>query len=295
MKNVLKRNDFFTHDGLPLIIQESIVNSKISKHSHQFSELAIVINGTGIHSVGKQKWHITYGDIFVITGEQQHSYSDSKQLKIINIIYDNKITLSFPGNDLKSIPGYYALFTLEPIYRTRHEFKSRMHLSGNDLSHTIDLVGIIQRELTEKSPGYKAVAISYFIALQVFLARCYNKTPTESSRELYRIGEVLSYLQNNYQHKISLDHLANIACMSKRNLLRIFAECMKTTPINYLLDIRLRHAEELLQNSNLNITEIAYKTGFNDSNYFSRQFRNAKGISPRDFRKSLQKTLNYES
>ena len=75
--------------------------------------------------------------------------------------------------------------------------------------------------------------------------------------------------------------------MSESSLLRAFKQATDRAPTQYLLDLRLRRAKNLLRNTSLNITEITFQTGFNDSNYFARQFRKRVGTSPHEYRKSL--------
>ena len=58
------------------------------------------------------------------------------------------------------------------------------------------------------------------------------------------------------------------------------------TPIDYLIKIRIEYAARLLRSSSLSVMEIAEKTGFVDSNYFTKQFRKIMGNSPRTYRKS---------
>jgi transcriptional regulator GlxA family with amidase domain len=73
--------------------------------------------------------------------------------------------------------------------------------------------------------------------------------------------------------------------MSRRNFLRAFESTMGCPPITYLIRLRIRRASELLQQHESSITEIAMAVGFNDSNYFSRQFRAVTGESPRNYRR----------
>jgi len=74
--------------------------------------------------------------------------------------------------------------------------------------------------------------------------------------------------------------------MSRSNLMRVFRKATGQTPIEYLLRLRIQKAMELLRNSSLSITEIALEVGFNDSNYFTRQFRRVLGETPRSFRRA---------
>ena len=71
------------------------------------------------------------------------------------------------------------------------------------------------------------------------------------------------------------------------SLLRHFKQINGSSPKEYLIGLRINYACELLDSTQLSIGEIAFKSGFNDSNYFTRQFRRVTGRSPRDYRRTL--------
>jgi AraC-like DNA-binding protein len=66
--------------------------------------------------------------------------------------------------------------------------------------------------------------------------------------------------------------------------MRVFRKATGQTPIEYLVRLRIQKAMELLRTTDRTITEIAMDVGFNDSNYFARQFRRLTDRSPRAFR-----------
>lgn len=74
----------------------------------------------------------------------------------------------------------------------------------------------------------------------------------------------------------------------KSGPLRLFRTATGTTPIEYLLEVRLRRAAELLRRTGLPVGEVAARCGFHDSNYFSKRFRALYGVSPRTFRGGLE-------
>ena len=120
--------------------------------------------------------------------------------------------------------------------------------------------------------------------LAVFLSRCYTEMPTEESINLLRIGDAIAYIETSFEKKIELEDLAQKAHLSKRHFQRVFQECVGSSPVEHLLRVRIRKAAELLQQTDLPITEIAFHVGFNDSNYFSRQFRAIMNQSPRQYK-----------
>jgi AraC family L-rhamnose operon transcriptional activator RhaR/AraC family L-rhamnose operon regulatory protein RhaS len=99
-----------------------------------------------------------------------------------------------------------------------------------------------------------------------------------------RIGEALSHLERNIHGELDLDELASIAQMSRRSFLRVFQSATGTSPLAWVIEQRINRACNLLRHTDRRITEIAFDIGFNDSNYFTRQFTKVTGLSPRTYR-----------
>ena len=100
--------------------------------------------------------------------------------------------------------------------------------------------------------------------------------------------EEIFHIQEHYQETISIKELAEQMNMSPRNFSRIFHKTCGLSPVNYIIKLRIDHACELLQNSSLTVSQVAYACGFQDSNYFTRQFKGISGFSPRDYRRSFR-------
>ena len=101
-----------------------------------------------------------------------------------------------------------------------------------------------------------------------------------------RIQIMLEYIHQHYPEKLTLEQIAASAIVSKRECLRCFQSCIQKTPFAYLLDYRIQMAEKLLRTSDLNMTEIAVQTGFSNSAYFAKTFRELRGLSPSQYRKA---------
>jgi AraC family L-rhamnose operon transcriptional activator RhaR/AraC family L-rhamnose operon regulatory protein RhaS len=129
------------------------------------------------------------------------------------------------------------------------------------------------------------MAIVSILELVTFLARCYNKTRNPTSKTLIRVGETIAHMRRNISQAIVLEELVGIAGMSRTNYIRMFEAAMGTSPIKYLIGLRIQEASRLLRSTDRSITDIAFDIGFSDSNYFSRQFRKSHGQSPREYRK----------
>lgn len=280
----LKKESFFSPETSAIVVARREPQPQFPRHRHQFSELVIVTAGTGLHAIRKEEYSVGAGDVFVISDNSPHEYKDMKDLALINILYDAN-ELGMKKWDVRTLPGYHAMFTFEPTYRRKHKFESRLRLSIDELAHVKSTVESLENELNGRRPGYRLMARSIFAQLICHLSRCYGQSSQDSSRALLRIGKAISHIEDNISVDLDLDSLSAIAHMSRRNFTRAFRNAIGHSPIEYLIRLRISRAMELLTHSEINITETAFQTGFLDSNYFSRQFRKVAGISPSEYKK----------
>jgi transcriptional regulator GlxA family with amidase domain len=138
------------------------------------------------------------------------------------------------------------------------------------------------------------MATALLVELLCFVSRYYQNISERNPAAILRLGEVISRLEREYYAPWTLPKIATLASMSPNHLLRIFRAATGFTPLEYLVRLRLRHAAGELTETRKSITEIAADTGFSDSNYFSKRFRNFYGTSPREYRRdpgSAKKTV----
>ena len=172
---------------------------------------------------------------------------------------------------------------VERAVKTNH-----LHLRNQELSHVIGLIDQLDHELQRQQGGFRYMAIALFMQIVGFLSRCFESASSPTSQMLMRIGESISHLEKHYDQPISLEELARLAHMSSLNFLRVFRKTMGDTPINYLLKLRLAEAAELIRQSRMNVTQVAYQVGFQDSNYFTRKFTAVFGVSPKRYQQLNQ-------
>ena len=254
------------------------------EHSHDFCELVIVTQGRAMHRLEGNEFPVTAGDVFLLQGHQRHYFFERKNLNLINIMYDPE-KIALPENELRRMPGYCALFMLEPTYRRQHRFASRLHLKRVPLARVERLSEEMEKECSDDIPGREVALRAKLLELMVYLSRAYTNSDTTEAHSLLRVGNVIGALENDFSRDWKLEELLEIAHMSRSNLMRVFRKATGQTPIEYLVRLRIQKAMEMLRNTDLTITEIAMEVGFNDSNYFTRQFRRILGESPRAFRK----------
>lgn len=283
MLRTLKSNEWFPSDGFPITVERREPQVAFPPHKHEFSEIVLVTGGEGSHVVGRESWPLSAGDVFVIGGPRAHAYRQLRKLRLINILFQpEKLRLDL--GDLTRLPGYHALFSLEPAWRQRHHFNSRLHLAPRDLTAVLTLVDQMDAELKHRAPGFGFVTTALFMQIVGFLSRCYSRARDANSRHLLKIAQAITHLESSTGTAVNLEELADIAGMSKRSLARAFHEATGVSPIAYLIQLRINRAAAMLRSSADSITDIAFRVGFTDSNYFTRQFSKQTGISPRRYR-----------
>ena len=280
MTELFTKKDFFGPNDFPLTVVVQDPQFSCPPHRHQFEEIAIVLGGKAMHVVDQIQYPISERDVFVITGNTTHSFQNMKHLVIANILFD-PIALEIDGQ-AHGLPGYRGMF--ESDNKKHNTFHNRLKLNDEAFEIMKKYLFELRAELNNHEEGFEVMAKSIFTKIVVFLSRCYSDPTMRISGPLHRITEVMKYIEDNHQEQITLDDLVKISHTSRRNLCRLFRQAMGESPINYLIRIRIAHACELLKNDSTGITQVAYEVGFQDSNYFSRQFKRITSLTPKQYR-----------
>ncbi len=106
-----------------------------------------------------------------------------------------------------------------------------------------------------------------------------------------RIREIKDYLDENYSKQVRFGQLAESFQFSPAYLSRKFKNCYHKRPVDYLIDLRLRHASKLLVVTDDQVGEISRQVGFTDVFHFSKTFKKRIGCSPKAYREENRRTL----
>ena len=103
------------------------------------------------------------------------------------------------------------------------------------------------------------------------------------------IEDIDLYIRDNMSNPdTSVESMSAHLCISRVQLYKRMISLMGTTPSEYLRAKRIKYAEHLLHSNEYNISEIAYKVGFNNPRYFSKYFQEAYGVTPSQYKKNLE-------
>ena len=259
-------------------------------HCHDFYELTLVVSGTAKHLTSAESYSIGAGDVFLLKPGELHGYDSIENLELINILYRPE-RLNLPFGDLANSVGYKVLFELEPAMRLQQGAVNHLRLDETAMETMRRQIERIRRALYDESmPGHFFKAEIYFLELVAMLSDYFSMVrliPEEHS-DIFRFSKMISFLESSYMKEIPIPKMEKMFGISRSKLYRLFMRGSGMSPNRYLLKIRLEHAQGLLLNSDLPISEIARMSGFADSNYFARSFRLCFGLSPREYRRKKQ-------
>ncbi|SFD71443.1 AraC-type DNA-binding protein [Algibacter lectus] len=167
------------------------------------------------------------------------------------------------------------------------------HLINNtDVNHLVErLVYTFTNNNTSKDVLLDLMIQELVVRLLQTKAKAFILNDTESIFNDTRIGMVIKFIKNNLTNKdISVDLLAKKACMSTSHFHKKFKNTLGISPIDYINSEKIKFSKKLIKESkDFRMAEVAFKSGFNNTSYFNRQFKKVELITPQQFKASLSK------
>jgi len=255
-----------------------VLTKDIGEHEHDCVEIVVVVSGRATHVLNHARNTIKEGNIFIILPNNAHYFCNCSECEVYNIsctpVIEEKMGVSW-----RFLPGGEDLFRAGQICPSLYLSKE-VFLSFKQL--VVSMFSLYCQTVVDKQIKLR----SLFTLCLTYLSQVFADNISDGDRNtgidrvIRHINDVINSDPNTH---ISLNELKDIACLSKSQLIRAFKQEILMTPLEYILNQRMKIACKLLVHSSLDIGEIAFKSGFADSNYFSRQFKKRVGMSPREF------------
>ncbi|MBJ9987629.1 helix-turn-helix transcriptional regulator [Paenibacillus sp. S28] len=286
MTTRLFATDIGLEPGFTFRIQKCPLTHEYFVHSHDFSELVVILQGSAVHIIEGREYPVTAGQVFLIHSGVSHGYKNVDGIEYINVMFQPEQLLQL--SELRLLPGFQALFYIEPFYRKEMNFKGMLTLNEAQLQEATKLLDLILTEYELQPQGYRLMIRSYFTALVGLLSRYYQIGSGADDNKALRIGEAVTYIEEHFLQPITLQAMADKAYLSTRQFQRVFTRNYHTTPMDYVIRKRLDYSCTLLRHPNLSISQVALESGFRDQNYYARQFRKVYNCTPSEYREKLQ-------
>jgi AraC-like DNA-binding protein len=239
------------------------------RHFHPDTfQVVKVIEGEGDLRIGPRRYQANAGGLFWVAPRAWHS------------------SIEPAGQSSRLIEMFFRRNSSTPCPLVVRRFPS--HIPCDDNPDVLITFHQIVKEFALRKPFWEWTASNLLNHVIVLLARSIE---TRASRkELthvagYRVdregvARAVNFIVENYYRPIDLSSLASVAGMSVNRFTKVFRAVEGTTPIDYLIDFRLKRATELMAEQRMTLTQIAEAVGFNSIHHFSNCYKRRLGASP---------------
>ena len=277
---------FFHTPDFPLHVAKAKQQEFMADHGHDFIELVLVSSGKSLHRMvvpesENASYGIIRGEVFAVMPGEVHSYCDSKNFEIYNIAFLPQV-IANEFAELNELSGFRALFDRKTGEPHRHLYLDAAHRELAEKS----LQAVIYAE-SRRAPAWKLQAKTAFLNFLFIIgeAEVQVREPVKATVQS-RFLDSLDYLEKNIKNKLTLEKLARIASMSVSGYTAQFRKTVGLSPMEYLINLRINQARQLLIHSDMELAEIAAACGFCDTNYMIKLFRLREKITPGKLRRA---------
>ncbi|MDO5517824.1 MAG: AraC family transcriptional regulator [Clostridium sp.] len=280
----------YNNPSLPLYVKTGTLSSfphmEALCHWHEDVEFLIPINGHISYHVNDKDFYIEQDNAIFVNSKQMHyGYSsDGSDCEYICIVFKRSLICTNP---------YLAEKYISPIIEDYN--MSQLLLSKDNPEHQkiISSLKEIYQLYEKKGNCYELSSISLLSSVWTEL---YHILCNQISTVDYSISsdipiqkQMVRFIYDNYTKKISLNDISHSGGISRTKCCQIFKKYLNKTPIDFLNSYRLEISMNLLRDTSLSITEIAYDCGFNNLSYYSEIFKHYKGCTPNKYRLNTSK------
>ena len=249
-------------------------------------------------------WHEEMEIIYIRHGRLRISIEGEVYEGMPGQIYlVNPGELHYMETDTIPVDYYTILFPLSFIsFRTEdlieNEFMRPLREGSRVLIHDINSkcsvkhVGQILEKMIESNESshgmYRLRTKALLIEMLAELVEdsCIYEPSIKKNTSVQR--NMISYIQEHFADKISLEMLAEEFHMSEKYISRYFKEQFAISFTQYVSHLRMERAQDLLRNSDLSVTEISFSSGYPSVNFFIRSFKEMNQITPLQYRKHFR-------
>lgn len=252
-------------------------------HAHHGFELHFSFTSKGLMLVEDQEYDVLPGKVFIIRPQVYHSIQPLQKTvyKRTVLSIEEEYMRGLLESDEEIISIFQSWFPATDVVSLE------LTLDQRDLLVIQDLLRNVEQELKERKKGYALYVKTLLTQVMLLLGRtresCVSKE--RASSEMREISEqMMDYITEHCCEAMDMTELASQFFISKSYMFKIFKMFTGYTPYQYLMLQRISRAKHMLVHGSDTITQIAARTGFNDSSHFIRTFKDATGLTPGEYK-----------
>lgn len=253
---------------------------EMASHWHTSVEIIKVLDGVLRVRLSNQEYTAKKGDVIFVNCETVHSAFPTE-----DCIYECVVM----NMEMLSTKDAGCRYFIDSILNLEYKINEFFPYSDGELHHSLENLFSSMKNM---SSGYKFSVIGALYRLFGIIIdnHLYHSSGSENEiiqdKNIPKLKNVLSYIRSNYDKPITLEDMSRVAGMSPKYFCAFFKKMTLKTPTEYLKSYRIEKASRKLLNSDMNVTDVAYSSGFNDLSYFIKTFKEIKGITPAKFREA---------
>lgn len=259
-------------------ILSSFPNYSAESHWHDDIEFILILSGEMLYNINGEVVLLRAGEGIFINARQLHfGYSDSKKECIFICLLLHPMLLC----SSKSVEQNF----ISPITLNDHIPFYHFKKANNWENCVLSDIRYIYNVRNDKIADLK-IQKAFF---NIWIALCENivtirKTNNFKNNNLSILKNMISFINQYYKEKISLEAIASSGNVGKTSCCSIFKKYINKTPMEYVTEFRLRKSLELLRNTDMTVLEISYEVGFSGASYFSETFRKFYNCTPTEYK-----------
>lgn len=243
----------------------------------------------------RPRGRLDYQLIYIASGKAHFHFSDKEEIVTAGhmVLYRPKEVQKYEYYAQDQTEVYWVHFTGSNVKNILRAYgisdDKKVFYCGSGLEYQQHFRTMIQ-ELQLCKADYQEMLEIHLRQILIMLHRYLKSSiKIENGMIVEEIDKAMLYFNERYNENISIEEYAASRHMSTSWFIRNFKQYTDVTPMQYILSIRISNAENLLKNTEYNLTEISNIIGYENPLYFSRIFKKLKGLSPSEYRKNIKK------
>ena len=220
-----------------------------------------------------------HGIVLVTSGEKEYIFDDGTRLSATrNRVLYLPEGMSYHVRVVAGGACYAINFKIaDPVSFRPFSFETKVH------AHLTDCFKTAVRAFESKPFGYRTICKAQLYEILATLKKEYgSKYMTRGMAEV--IEPAVSYIHREYTNgNIPVAHLAALCGVSESYFRNIFRSVFGTSPLEYIKELKIARAKELLCSHLYTVSAVAMLSGYHDESYFSREFKKAVGVAPSEY------------
>nr|WP_277935393.1 AraC family transcriptional regulator [Parablautia muri] len=254
-------------------------------HWHNEFELNYIISGRSEFTCGEDKFIADAGDIIVVPPNMLHAlYPYAHDAQVYNTLVFREELLGIGKEERCGIS------CIEPIVNGNRRIVmpvSKRNEAYEKIRECVEQIFICVKDNTPIADLYMKSELLRFLWL-LEQSDCIVTVKNQDERQIESLREILVFINLNYRENINIDRLAQLAHLSKSYFMYRFKKTVGVSAMEYIIQLRIKLACEMLRNSGEPSLEIAFASGFQNLSNFNRQFKKYVGCTPKQYRESME-------